>query len=104
MSRVPTYEYACRECGHRFEAVQSITADALETCPECQGSVRRVIGAVGVSFKGSGFYRTDSRAKRSTSATKPAATPAASDSKPAATDAKPAAVDTKPTKAPASES
>lgn len=58
---MPTYEYACRACGHRFEAVQSILDAALDTCPECGGEVRRVIGAVGVAFKGSGFYRNDAR-------------------------------------------
>lgn len=58
---MPTYEYACRDCGHRFDTVQSIHDDALTECPECGGSVRRVVAAVGVQFKGSGFYRTDSR-------------------------------------------
>ena len=58
---MPTYEYACRDCGHRFDAVQSIHDDALTECPECGGSVRRVVAAVGVQFKGSGFYRTDNR-------------------------------------------
>lgn len=58
---MPTYEYACRECGHRFDAVQSIHDDALTECPECGGPVRRVVAAVGVQFKGSGFYRTDNR-------------------------------------------
>lgn len=61
ISRVPRYDYACEECEHRFEAVHPITSDALSVCPECGGTLRRVIGAVGVSFKGSGFYRTDSR-------------------------------------------
>ena len=68
---MPRYDYACDVCGHRFEATHSITDDALSVCPECGGSLRRVIGAVGVAFKGSGFYRTDSRAaakSRSTSA------------------------------------
>lgn len=59
---MPTYTYACTACGHRFDAVQSIKDDPLAECPECAGALRRVIGAVGVSFKGSGFYRTDSRA------------------------------------------
>jgi putative FmdB family regulatory protein len=59
---VPTYQYACTECGHGFEQVQSFTDDALTVCPECQGRLRKVFNAVGVVFKGSGFYRTDSRA------------------------------------------
>ena len=58
---MPTYDYACRDCGHRFEAVQSIHDDALTTCPDCGGELRKVVGAVGIHFKGSGFYRTDSR-------------------------------------------
>jgi putative FmdB family regulatory protein len=61
---VPTYQYACTEagCGHAFEQVQSFTEDALTVCPECHGRLRKVFNAVGVVFKGSGFYRTDSRA------------------------------------------
>lgn len=58
---MPTYQYSCTECGHFFEAVQSFSDDALTTCPECQGKLRKVYNAVGVVFKGSGFYRTDSR-------------------------------------------
>ncbi len=59
---MPTYQYRCVDCGHRFEAVQSFTDDALTSCPECGGQLRKVYGSVGVVFKGSGFYRTDSRA------------------------------------------
>jgi putative FmdB family regulatory protein len=59
---VPTYQYACTECAHSFEQFQSFTDDALTVCPECQGRLRKVFNAVGVVFKGSGFYRTDSRA------------------------------------------
>ena len=62
---VPTYQYACTDCGHRFEAVQAFTDDSLTTCPECAGKLRKVYGSVGVVFKGSGFYRTDSRAASS---------------------------------------
>ena len=69
---MPTYEYACRDCGHRFDAVQSIHDDALTECPECGGAVRRVVAAVGVQFKGSGFYRTDSRESGSKAAKKSA--------------------------------
>ena len=60
---MPTYQYACKEpaCGHRFEAVQSFSDDPIAICPVCEGQVRKVFSAVGVVFKGSGFYRTDSR-------------------------------------------
>ena len=58
---MPTYSYACTECDHRFDAVQAFTDDALTTCPQCSGRLRKLFNAVGVVFKGSGFYRTDSR-------------------------------------------
>ena len=58
---MPTYQYACTECGHDFEAVQSFTDDALTECPLCGGRLRKVFSSVGVVFKGSGFYRTDHR-------------------------------------------
>jgi putative FmdB family regulatory protein len=60
-ANVPTYQYACTVCGHRLEAVQSFSDDPLSVCPECTGKLRKVFSAVGVVFKGSGFYRTDSR-------------------------------------------
>ena len=63
---MPTYQYSCTECGHFFEAVQSFSEDSLTVCPECDGRLRKVYNAVGVVFKGSGFYRTDSRASTST--------------------------------------
>ena len=59
---MPTYQYACTECRYAFEQVQSFTDDALTVCPQCQGRLRKVFNAVGVVFKGSGFYRTNSRA------------------------------------------
>jgi putative FmdB family regulatory protein len=59
---VPTYQYACKACDHRFEAVQSFSDAALTECPECSGLLRKVFSSVGIVFKGSGFYRTDSRA------------------------------------------
>jgi len=62
---LPTYQYACTECGHAFEQVQSFSDDALSVCPECQGKLRKLFNAVGVVFKGSGFYRNDSRGKQS---------------------------------------
>lgn len=58
---MPTYQYVCTECGEPLEAVQSFTDDALTTCPVCGGQLRKVFSAVGVVFKGSGFYRNDSR-------------------------------------------
>ncbi|MGW6935635.1 FmdB family zinc ribbon protein [Lentzea sp. NPDC054927] len=66
---MPTYQYACTACEHRFEAVQSFSDASLTECPECSGKLRKLFGAVGVVFKGSGFYRTDSRsgAAKSTS-------------------------------------
>ena len=91
---MPTYQYACTECGHAFEQVQSFTDDALTVCPECEGRLRKVFNAVGVVFKGSGFYRTDSRTNGSSAA------PAGSDASPApaATGAKKASGgDAKPT-------
>ena len=65
---MPTYQYACTECNHRFEAVQAFTDDSLTTCPVCGGQLRKVYGSVGVVFKGSGFYRTDSRAAATSTA------------------------------------
>lgn len=58
---MPTYQYACTECGEQLEVVQKFTDDALTVCPACDGRLRKVFSAVGVVFKGSGFYRTDSR-------------------------------------------
>ena len=58
---MPTYQYRCTECGHDLEAVQKFTDAALTECPNCRGQLRKVFNAVGVVFKGSGFYRTDSR-------------------------------------------
>ena len=102
---MPTYRYACTECDHRFEAVQAFSDPSLSVCPECGGKLRKVFSSVGIVFKGSGFYRTDSRAgagstvakssesgsegspSTSTSTEKKAekkATPAASTSSPAA--------------------
>jgi putative FmdB family regulatory protein len=62
---VPTYEYACRKCGEHLEVVQSFKDDALTVCPNCKGKLRKVFGNIGITFKGSGFYRTDSRTSSS---------------------------------------
>ena len=64
---MPVYQYACTECGHQLEARQSFSDDPLTECPACAGRLRKVLSAVGVVFKGSGFYRTDSRKDSSTS-------------------------------------
>jgi putative FmdB family regulatory protein len=58
---VPTYSYACTECDNKFDAVQAFSDEALTECPKCEGRLRKLFGKVGVVFKGSGFYRTDSR-------------------------------------------
>ncbi len=60
---MPTYQYACTACEHEFEVFQSFTEDSLTECPECKGEVKKVFSAVGVVFKGSGFYKTDSASK-----------------------------------------
>ncbi|BBZ77562.1 hypothetical protein MANY_28990 [Mycolicibacterium anyangense] len=67
---MPTYSYACTECDNRFDAVQAFTDDALTTCPKCSGRLRKLFNSVGVVFKGSGFYRTDSRDSSSKSSGK----------------------------------
>ena len=71
---MPTYAYACTECDHRFEIFQSFSEDSLTQCPQCEGRLRKLFNAVGVVFKGGGFYRTDSRSGSSSSV------PASSDS------------------------
>jgi putative FmdB family regulatory protein len=81
---MPTYQYACSDCGHQFEAFQTFSEASLSTCPECKGAVRKIYSAVGVVFKGSGFYKTDS-VKSTNSETSAATTPAATT--PAATPA-----------------
>jgi len=67
---VPTYEYACAECGERLEAVQKFSDDPLTECPACKGRLRKVFSPVGIVFKGSGFYRTDSRSSSSVNGSK----------------------------------
>lgn len=72
---MPTYSYACTQCDNRFDIVQSFTDEALTVCAECSGTLRKLFNSVGIVFKGSGFYRTDSRSGAST-----ASEPAKSDS------------------------
>ncbi|WP_328719997.1 FmdB family transcriptional regulator [Streptomyces sp. NBC_00247] len=64
---MPTYQYQCTECGEGLEAVQKFTDDALTVCPNCNGRLKKVFSAVGIVFKGSGFYRNDSRGSSSSS-------------------------------------
>ncbi|WP_329384442.1 FmdB family transcriptional regulator [Streptomyces sp. NBC_01351] len=75
---MPTYQYQCTECGEGLEAVQKFTDDALTVCPSCDGRLKKVFSAVGIVFKGSGFYRNDSRGASSSST--PASKPASSTS------------------------
>jgi putative FmdB family regulatory protein len=86
---VPTYSYRCTECDNAFDIQQAFTDDTLSVCPVCGGKLRKVFSPVGVTFSGSGFYRTDSRAKPGDSGTaapkKDAATPAATPSTPSST-------------------
>ncbi|MEV0602907.1 FmdB family zinc ribbon protein [Streptomyces sp. NPDC050315] len=75
---MPTYQYQCTECGEGLEAVQKFTDDALTECPSCRGRLKKVFSAVGIVFKGSGFYRNDSRGSSSSSS--PASTSSSSTS------------------------
>ncbi len=65
---MPTYEYRCKDCDQTLEVFQAFTDDALTECPSCHGTLRKVFGNVGITFKGSGFYKTDSRASAKTAA------------------------------------
>ena len=93
---MPTYMYKCADCGHRFEDVQGFHDDPHDTCPDCGGQVRRVIGNVGVTFKGSGFYRTDSRDSKKSSTPAAKKTETKTDSAPAKTESTPKKDTTKP--------
>ena len=98
---MPTYEYACKSCGEHIEVVQSFRDDPLTTCSSCGGDLRKVFGSIGITFKGSGFYRTDSRRPPSeTTEKKPAAEAGAKsdgkgDAKASKGDAKASKSDTK---------
>jgi putative FmdB family regulatory protein len=72
---VPTYQYSCTECDHAFDQVQSFTEPSLTTCPRCEGRLRKVYNAVGVVFRGSGFYRNDSRTEAAKAAAKSDSSP-----------------------------
>ncbi|MBB5134185.1 putative FmdB family regulatory protein [Thermocatellispora tengchongensis] len=84
--RVPTYQYACTACGEQLEVVQKFTDDALTECPACQGALRKVFSAVGIVFKGSGFYRTDNRSSSSTASTSSKSSSSSSESKNGSSD------------------
>jgi putative FmdB family regulatory protein len=87
---VPTYQYACTECGNQLEAVQSFSDDPLTVCPVCEGKLRKVFNSVGIVFKGSGFYRTDSRSGAKDAAGGTAPAPAQKPTESTSKDAKPA--------------
>ncbi|UBU12516.1 FmdB family zinc ribbon protein [Nonomuraea gerenzanensis] len=75
---MPTYQYACNDCGEQLEVVQKFTDDALTVCPNCQGNLRKVFSAVGIVFKGSGFYKTDNRSSSSSSSSSSTSTSSSS--------------------------
>ena len=102
---MPTYQYACNDCGEQLEVVQKFTDDALTVCPACEGNLRKVFSAVGIVFKGSGFYRTDNRASStgsSTSSSSSSSNGKSSESKPA--ESKPTESKSTTTPAPAAAS
>lgn len=78
---MPTYSYACTKCDNRFDAVQAFTDDTLTSCPECSGRLRKLFNSVGVVFKGSGFYRTDSRESSKSSSKSESSTSSSSSEK-----------------------
>lgn len=79
---MPTYEYACKSCGQHLEVVQSFKDNPLTECPNCGGALRKVFGNIGITFKGSGFYKTDSRGDRKTAGSPAKSEVKASESKP----------------------
>ena len=83
---MPTYQYQCTECGEGLEAVQKFTDDALTECPACQGRLKKVFSAVGIVFKGSGFYRNDSRGSSSSSSPASSKSPGSSSSSSSSSD------------------
>jgi putative FmdB family regulatory protein len=93
---MPTYEYACKKCGEHLEVVQSFKDDPLTECPTCGGELRKVFSPIGIAFKGSGFYKTDSRPAKSKTASKSEKSESKTESKPekkteTKSEAKPAA-------------
>ena len=92
---MPTYEYSCKSCGEHLEVVQSFKDDALTECPNCGGDLRKVFGSIGIVFKGSGFYKNDSRAGHGSAKPAAAESGGGSDTAAAASggDSKPAAAE-----------
>ena len=84
---MPTYEYRCKDCGNQLDVVQSFTDDALTTCEACGGPLRKLFGNVGIAFKGSGFYKNDSRGKSTTTADASPSSDSSSSSSPNGADA-----------------
>ncbi|MEU2162904.1 zinc ribbon domain-containing protein [Streptomyces chengbuensis] len=91
---MPTYQYQCTECGEGLEAVQKFTDDALTECPACQGRLKKVFSAVGIVFKGSGFYRNDSRGSSSSSTPSSASAKSSASSSSSSSDSKASASST----------
>jgi putative FmdB family regulatory protein len=87
---MPTYEYACKSCGERLEVHQRFTDDALTECPACGGPLRKVFGNVGIAFKGSGFYKTDSRGSSKSSSSSTSTDTSSSTSEKTSTEKAPA--------------
>lgn len=100
---MPTYEYACKKCGEHLEAVQSFSDDPLTTCPKCSGELRKVFGAVGIVFKGSGFYKTDNRSNGSRSTVPTSDTPSSDSSSSSSASEASGSSDSSATKEPAKE-
>lgn len=107
---MPTYEYVCKACGEHIDVKQSVTDEPLSVCPSCGGALRKVFGSIGIAFKGSGFYRTDSRTaakkepkdKKQPAETKAGSGDASGKSEPKS-DSKPKADSAKPSSAPKSD-
>ncbi|MFF3913059.1 FmdB family zinc ribbon protein [Streptomyces sp. NPDC001852] len=95
---MPTYQYQCTECGEGLEAVQKFSDDALTECPSCGGRLKKVFSAVGIVFKGSGFYRNDSRGSTSSSS------PASKSSSTSSADSKPSSSSSSDSKSSSSSS
>ncbi|TXK38200.1 FmdB family zinc ribbon protein [Nonomuraea sp. C10] len=88
---MPTYQYACNDCAEQLEVVQKFSDDALTVCPACEGQLRKVFSAVGIVFKGSGFYKTDNRSSSSSSSSSSSKSDSSSSSKSESkSDSKPA--------------
>ena len=101
---MPTYAYRCKNCDHSFDIVQSFSDDSLTTCPECAGTLRKVFGNIGIAFKGSGFYRNDSRESGSTQSSASNGSPAGESSDSAASKPAEKSVEGKTSSAPAEKS